>query len=206
VLFVDDDEGLHALLRQLFERSQVSFDYDFMSSAGGALSMLNVYCYDAVVLDYKLPDFIAGTAAAEIRAKYDRLPIAYLTNYSDDEMLKEAARLRVDLWPTKWTLMGDQDRLLRLVRELAERLPCDQRYGGAGGGGGLRRDAAAVHLSDPPAATPGGERRRVNPKLDTGYRRRTSDAGARPVLLIPPCLEATLQTPSARRAPQWRYS
>jgi CheY-like chemotaxis protein len=171
VLFVDDDEGLHALLRQLFERSQVSFDYDFMSSAGGALSMLNVYCYDAVVLDYKLPDFIAGTAAAEIRAKYDRLPIAYLTNYSDDEMLKEAARLRVDLWPTKWTLMGDQD-----------------------------------HLSDPPAATPGGERRRVNPKLDTGYRRRTSDAGARPVLLIPPCLEATLQTPSARRAPQWRYS
>lgn len=190
MLFVDDDDGLHALLRALFVREQVDFDYDFVGAGGGAVSMLNAFCYDGLVLDYKLPDFLAINVAEEVRAKYPRMPIAYMTNYSGDDLMDQAARLRVHMWPTKLTLMSDTARLLRLIGGLVEEAPCEERG-----------DFPVVQLTTPhpPPGTP--ERRcRTNPPLtDTGHRRRASDLGAHPVVKVPPCLDASLQTYIRRR-------
>lgn len=193
VLFVDDDDTLPALLRGIFETARVEFDFDFAGTAGGALSMMNTFCFDAVVLDYKLPDYIAGNVAAEVRAKYPSMPLAYMTNYSGDEIIEQAEAARVRLWPPKLTLIGDHAQLLALVRALVEEAPCEERRGG----GGYGRPGGAELT--PPHPPPGQTERRGEGGADTGHRRRQTDAGAPPVLQVRPGLTGSLRTLIRRR-------
>lgn len=155
VLFVDDDEELHHLLMTLFKRNDVPFVFDFATSAGGACSLMSIYCYDAVVLDYNLPDFTGATVGPKLREKNPTIPLAFLTDYVSEELADLADEIGAEYWLKLETVTKDGGLdLIHRVVGLLDGGQCSQQEANDD-----RRSRTARRGSPP----------------DTGERRRSTD-------------------------------
>jgi DNA-binding NtrC family response regulator len=151
VLFVEDREDVHQLLSQLFRLHDVEFDYDFAVTAGGACSLMNTYCYDGVVVDFKLPDFTGSTLMEKIRDVQPDIPLACMTDYQYAAIKEVLDEFRAEYWPKMEVTSKDSGReLIRRVRALIARKSCPDDVDEKRQRGGLSDTGERRRQSDKP--------------------------------------------------------
>ncbi len=91
-----------ALLAWSLEASLEDLGYAICGIAGtgaGAIRMAQESRPDLILMDVRLADDISGLAAAERILASRRVPIVFITAYSDREVAERAARLGAELLP-----------------------------------------------------------------------------------------------------------
>ncbi len=88
ILVVDDDSSL----RTLFEAILGNYGYTSESTDNGreALSKLARETYDAVLLDYSLPDITGLAVLQHIQQVYPSVPVVILTGHTDEQVAERA--------------------------------------------------------------------------------------------------------------------
>lgn len=88
ILLVDDEEET----RMVFETALKQGGYEVSVAGNGkeALDQLNGKQFDLVLLDQMMPDMSGNDTLKAIRAVNKNVPVAMLTNFGHDEMIKEA--------------------------------------------------------------------------------------------------------------------
>lgn len=135
VLIVDDDEMVPFSLKHYSDRFGVSIDFEHAADVGEAVDKINSKCFDAAVLDVRLPG-VTGVSLGALVREYDvNLPIAYLTNLDTEAVrLEAAAQHAVFLYKLRWfNTADDMHTLLKIIQEMARQNPCIE-------GGGMRVD------------------------------------------------------------------
>ena len=82
ILCIDDNRFGLAIRKLVLEAR----GYDVLTASSGqaGLAMLNMFCVDAVLLDYMMDGMDGETVATRIRGKYPNLPIILLSGYPSD--------------------------------------------------------------------------------------------------------------------------
>ena len=81
ILIVDDDENVRKALCRWFEAQ--GFSVDFAKDGGSAIEKCRQGAYDAVTMDYSMPQMDGREAALAIRKNQLSIPIVILTGYPD---------------------------------------------------------------------------------------------------------------------------
>jgi DNA-binding response OmpR family regulator len=126
VLIVDDDEMIPFALIHFSKLFEVELEIVHAGDIGEAVDRLNEKCFDAAVLDVRLPG-VTGISLGALVREYDvNLPLAYLTNLDTEAVRVEAAAQgAIFLQKLRWFGEPDQTHvLLKIIRELAKRNPC----------------------------------------------------------------------------------
>jgi PAS domain S-box-containing protein len=93
VLLVEDDPGAAALMRRTLERSGYSVEVAGGVEAGlKALGGDEPQGYDALLLDYRLPDGESWQVADAAKARIPEVPVVFVTGMSDESLAIEALR------------------------------------------------------------------------------------------------------------------
>lgn len=120
ILMVDDNEELLHLLSNLLDTVETTFDVDFCMTGSGALGLIQSYCYDAVVLDVKLPDLTGATIVPLVREFDETIPLAFFTNYDILTVKELADKYNLKVW-TKTEMLSNSaffvDELHDLVKD-----------------------------------------------------------------------------------------
>lgn len=134
VLIVDDDEMVPYSLKHFSDHFGVPLDLEHAADVGVAVDKINGKCFDAAVLDVRLPGVTGASLGALIREYDVNLPIAYLTNLDTEAVrLEAAAQHAVFLEKLRWFSSPDATHtLLKIIQEMARQNPCVD--------GGLRVD------------------------------------------------------------------
>lgn len=80
ILVVDDDENVRKAICRWFETN--GFSVDFATDGGSAVEKCRQGAYDAVTMDYAMPQMDGREAALAIRQHQPSIPIVMLTGYS----------------------------------------------------------------------------------------------------------------------------
>ena len=90
LLVVEDHRELHALLRTHLERA--GFAVDAVTSGKAALDVLAVGDFDALVLDWNMPDLDGIDVCRQLMAdpSWSKVPILFLTGASHEGAEQEA--------------------------------------------------------------------------------------------------------------------
>lgn len=126
VLIVDDDEMIPSALIHFSKHFGVEMEIVHASDVGEAVDRLNERCFDAAVLDVRLPG-VTGISLGALVREYDvNLPLAYLTNLDTEAVRVEAAAQgAIFLQKLRWFSEPSETHiLLKIIRELANRNPC----------------------------------------------------------------------------------
>lgn len=83
VLVIDDEESIQKSLSLVL--TEEGYDASVSGTGNGGLEMLKQGHYDAVILDYKLPDTNGVDVAKAIRERDPDIPIIFITAYSSIE-------------------------------------------------------------------------------------------------------------------------
>lgn len=150
VLIVDDDEMVHHSLSHFRDHFDVRMDLEHASDVGEAVDKINGKCFDAAVIDVRLPG-VTGVSLGALVREYDvNLPLAYLTNLDTEAVrLEAAAQHAVFLEKLRWFSSADATHtLLKIIAELARQNPCLES--------GLRVDNHGFprHLKETPIELP----------------------------------------------------
>lgn len=88
ILVVDDDPSL----RELFQIIVESFGFisETADNGGQALTMFVLKTYDAVLLDYMLPDMNGLTVLQHIKQVDRSIPVVILTGHTDEQVAERA--------------------------------------------------------------------------------------------------------------------
>ncbi|NLU49058.1 MAG: response regulator [Syntrophomonadaceae bacterium] len=99
VLIVDDQKGIRKLLEELFKKEGL----DVMVAADGreAISMVEGYVPDIILMDVKMPNMNGLEAAQEILRINQNIPIVMMTAYGETEVVKKALEIGVKKYITK---------------------------------------------------------------------------------------------------------
>ncbi len=126
VLIVDDDEMIPHSLCHFSDHFGIPMEIVHASDVGEAVDRLNEKCFDAAVLDVRLPG-VTGISLGALVREYDvNLPLAYLTNLDTEAVrIEAAAQGAIFLQKLRWFSNADETHiLLKIIRELANRNPC----------------------------------------------------------------------------------
>lgn len=95
VLIVDDEPSMRFLERVMLEAAGL----DVEEAAGGrdALAAAKDQGFDAIVLDFRMPDLTGLEVARELRGLGDRTPVVLYSGYLDPKVAAEAGDLGCDL-------------------------------------------------------------------------------------------------------------
>lgn len=95
ILFVDDDARLLQGLRRMLRDQKNEWDMTFVSSADEALARLDQTCYDAVVMDVRMPDRGGLDLLAELKAaaRTQDTEVIMLTGLADASLKSQALNL-----------------------------------------------------------------------------------------------------------------
>ena len=126
VLIVEDNPAEAELAQELLSRSRHgSFRSDVAATLTEGVERLLARDYDAVLLDFHLPDGEGPETFARIRTAAPTTPVIILTNLEDEEAALHAMRLGAQDYMIKKELVGPQllSRSLRyaITRDQAER-------------------------------------------------------------------------------------
>lgn len=114
ILVVEDER----IVARSLERQLASLDYEVVGSVASgehAIRLAGALRPDLVLMDISLEGPLDGVAAAEIIRKSFRLPVVYLTAYSNQEIVERAKVTE----PFGYILKPYQERELRVVIETA---------------------------------------------------------------------------------------
>jgi CheY-like chemotaxis protein len=114
LLCVDDSQGVLEYERSLFERS--GYIVVTAASAREGLRLATMSNFDAVVLDYHMPEMNGQQFASEIRRIRPETPVVM---FSAEEMIPEETRKLVDAVVTKYEAIRE---LLPTVTRICNRL------------------------------------------------------------------------------------
>ena len=93
----------------------------------GAINRINGQKIDAMVLDIKLPDITGITIAKKVRKALPSLPIAFLTNYQGDSIIKECKEVNAFFW-SKVEIMANPIQLYNCLEALITGEDCPDPY------------------------------------------------------------------------------
>jgi len=98
ILFVDDDENVHAGLKRLLARHRKEWDISFASNAQEALEKFKRAALDTIVLDINMPGQSGFELLAELRQREEGrdIPIIMLTGMRDDDLKRRALNSGAD--------------------------------------------------------------------------------------------------------------
>lgn len=98
ILVVDDEAMLTTMLSDFF--SSLHYDVHCAMDWEAASELIEIYQYDAILLDLRLSGGSTESGLAHLRAARERHPLAGIvlqTGYTTDEIASEALRLGADL-------------------------------------------------------------------------------------------------------------
>ncbi len=146
VLLFDDDPTIPTFLEIERKHSGAQVTFEHAVDVEEAINQLNEKCYDAAIIDVRLPG-VTGVSLGALVREYDvNLPLAYLTSL-DSPVVRREAEIQRALFLLKYDFVmedGGLNRLLNIVMELAQLNPCI--------GGGVRLDNSGFprHLEHTP--------------------------------------------------------
>ena len=91
ILVVDDDPPLRTLFQALLE--SYGFTSDTADNGGEAITKLTRESYDAVLLDYMMPEITGLTVLRHIQQRYPSMPVVMLTGHTDSQVAVQALAL-----------------------------------------------------------------------------------------------------------------
>ena len=117
LLIVDD----HAIVREGL-KSLIELEADIRvvgeaSSSGDCFDQLERCRPHAIIMDLKMPGISGWEATRTIKNKYPHIKVILLTNYDDEEYVREAVKVRVDAYVLKDIKKGDLARIIRMVHQ-----------------------------------------------------------------------------------------
>ena len=93
VLVVDDDPEVTRLIGQVLRNATPPFDVEAVGSGAAGLDKLATEPFDAVLLDYRLPDIDGVACLLRIRQTYADLPVVLFTGSGSEEIAVEVMKL-----------------------------------------------------------------------------------------------------------------
>lgn len=96
ILFVDDDEDLPLVAKELLTTREPTFEFVWTTSPLEALRMLKEEQFDIVVSDYQIPDMSGLELFKRIRSENNTIPFILFTGRSREEVAIEALNLGVN--------------------------------------------------------------------------------------------------------------
>lgn len=124
---VDDDEVVPAYLSHCARKHGYGLQFVHARDVGEGIDRLNESCFDAAIIDVILPGVTGVSLAEQVRLHDPLIPLAYLTNL-DTENVRNEAREHNATFLFKQTFIGAGaegiERLLQIIRELAQLNPC----------------------------------------------------------------------------------
>lgn len=127
VLIVDDDEFIPFAIEHYKSRCKVGIDFVYASDVGEAIEKINAECFDAAIIDVRLPGVSGVSLGALIREHDVNIPLAYLTNLDTEVVRVEAASQRA-LFLSKLRFIGStagMQSLLKIITEMTRLNPCE---------------------------------------------------------------------------------
>ena len=112
ILVVDDDENVRKALRRWFETS--GFSVELAVDGGDAVEKCRHSAYDAVTMDYAMPQMNGREAVKAIRRHQPSLPIIILTGYSDTGV-EEITSAQVSLLYKPVSMRDLENEIMRLI-------------------------------------------------------------------------------------------
>ena len=88
ILVVDDDPALRTLFQALLE--SYGFSSETADNGRDAITKLERESYDAVVLDYMMPEITGLTVLGHIQQRYPAIPVVMLTGHTDSQVAEQA--------------------------------------------------------------------------------------------------------------------
>ncbi|MBD3232532.1 MAG: response regulator [candidate division Zixibacteria bacterium] len=88
ILVVDDDLMIRDMLYDFLQEK----GYDVVSAAdsSSAITAVNSRKFDAIILDFKLPEVDGITLMARVKQKYPKIPIIMITGYPSESSRDQA--------------------------------------------------------------------------------------------------------------------
>jgi len=116
ILVVDDESIIGETLKAYLEAQ--GFEISVLTDAIGLVSKLDSEFYELVILDLALADADGLEVLELLKEKHPKLPVLILTGMGyDDELMREAMRLRADGYMSKTValphLVAEVRRILR---------------------------------------------------------------------------------------------
>lgn len=130
VLLVDDDDTVATGLEEYRREFGLAIEFQSAPDAGMAVDILNETCFDAAVLDVRLPGVTGVSLGDLIRERDVNIPLAYLTNLDTPTVRVEAVNHRAtllvksDYFLCSEGLEVGMKRLLTIIGEIAKLNPC----------------------------------------------------------------------------------
>lgn len=93
ILVVDDDPEVTRLIGQVLRGAAPPFDVEAVGCAAAGLDKLATEAFDAVLLDYRLPDIDGVACLLRIRQNHPDLPIVLFTGSGSEEIAVEVMKL-----------------------------------------------------------------------------------------------------------------
>lgn len=119
VLIVDDHEAARLGLVELITSSEAMAGHS-VESGEDAVARLSEACFDAVVLDIRMPTQDGLATLHSIRQRHPSMPVVLVSGYDNPTYVARAAALGADDYVLK---MSDGMRLREAVLQAAGRLP-----------------------------------------------------------------------------------
>lgn len=115
LLLVDDDEEISLAVDTYLKA--INYTSDRASTGGDALQLLSTYTYDAIILDWGLPDMSGFDICVKYRREGGQTPIIFLTGNDDLSSLEQALEAGADDYISKpFNLRELQARLKTILR------------------------------------------------------------------------------------------
>lgn len=89
VLIIDDDEVDRLAVRRAFKAAGMRIEFAEASSYREAMTILDTQNFDAIFLDYRLPDEDGLTLVQDLRRNNVKIPLIVLTGQGDEEIAVE---------------------------------------------------------------------------------------------------------------------
>lgn len=128
VLVVDDDEIVFLALDHFSKAANPPIEFVYAADVAQGVEKLNEACFDAAIIDVRLPGVSGVSFGALVREHDVNIPLAYLTNLDTDAVQAEAVSQRA-FFLRKLQFLGSDEamgELLKIIREMVQLNPCVQ--------------------------------------------------------------------------------
>ncbi|MDD2619214.1 MAG: response regulator [Syntrophomonadaceae bacterium] len=116
IMIVDDQKGVRRLLEELFKRE--GWEVHAASDGVEAISKLDQYLPDILLIDMKMPNMNGLEASQIILQKHKNLPIIMMTAYGEMEVVKQALDAGVKRCITKpFDIIVLRDIVMQIVMD-----------------------------------------------------------------------------------------
>ncbi|MFY9981543.1 MAG: response regulator [Methanoregula sp.] len=127
VLYVDDEPG-PLEIGKLFLEKEGRFSVDVITSASGALSLMESATYDAIIADYQMPGMDGIEFLKHVRSSGNSIPFILFTGRGREEIVIQALNSGADFYLQKEGEPRSQfTELLSKIRKAASRWQAEKR-------------------------------------------------------------------------------